>query len=504
MKRFYVVIAMTICLLAMGEQALAEVRLPALFSDHMVLQRNIEVPVWGWAEPGQTVTVSINGQTASGQTNDDGKWMVHLEAMPAGGPFTLTVTAGNESRTLEDVLVGEVWLCTGQSNMDMRLRKLGKAAEAEADHPNLRLFRVERAIADAPADDVDAGNGWARCTPDVARKFSAAAYYMGRDVMLELDVPVGLIHTAYGGTPVEAWTSTEVLDGTPETASVLRSWDRRTKKYQKQLAAHEAAIADGDASSKPPTPPPARYAPGGLYNAMLHPLAPYGIRGFAWYQGESNIWRAMQYRHILAAMIEGWRADWGDDHLPFAVVQLPNYANPPRVPQGRYSWPELRESQLRVSRELDNVGLVVTIDVGDPTDIHPLDKQTIGHRLALWALGDVLGNDTVFSGPTFRDAEFVGGKVYLDFDHVAGGLSTRDGKPLRGFIIAGPDKKFRWAVAEIEGDRIVVSEKKVSQPMAVRYAWDDDPWWANLTNVEGLPASPFRTDDWPGITQESK
>ncbi|MEM7627157.1 MAG: sialate O-acetylesterase [Planctomycetota bacterium] len=397
-------------------------------------------------------------------------------------------------------MVGEVWLCSGQSNMDMRLSKLGSETVSEAEHPSLRLFRVERATSDEPLDDVDAGEGWSRCEPSVARMFSAVAYFMGRHLTGELDVPVGLIHTAYGGTPIEAWTRTEALSAHPETSPVLPRWDRRLKRYEEQRAQHEAAVAAGDTASRPPAEPPARYAPGGLYNAMVHPLVPYRVRGFVWYQGESNVWRAMQYRYLLKQMIGDWRTRWGDDRLPFGIVQLPNYANPPRVPRGVFSWPELRESQLLASQDHENVGLVVTIDVGDPTDIHPLDKETVGHRLALWALGDVHQHDLVYSGPMFRDAEFVDDKVYLSFDHLGSGLSTRESERLRGFIIAGADKKFRWAVAEIEGDRIVVSEKKVVRPRAVRYAWDDDPWWANLTNREGLPASPFRTDDWEGVT----
>lgn len=484
--------------------ATAELRMPAVFGDHMVLQRNAPVPVWGWAEPGQAVRVSLGARTAEAVTQEDGKWVAKLRAMPAGGPFELAVSVDGESVTFDDVMVGEVWICSGQSNMDMRLMKLGEAAEAEADHPNLRLFRVERAIANQPADDLDAGDGWARCEPGVARSFSAAAYFMGRDIMRDLDVPVGLIHTAYGGTPIEAWTATDALAANPETASVLGAWERRVKKYEDQLAAHEAAVAAGESDSKAPADLPVRYSPGGLYNAMLHPLAPYGVRGFAWYQGESNIWRAAQYHPLLTAMITDWREQWGGQKIPFGVVQLPNYANPPRVPRGDYSWPELREAQFKVSNEVHGVGLVVTIDVGDPTDIHPFDKETVGHRLALWAMGEANGKDIVFSGPTFRNAEFVGDKVYLDFDHIAAGLETRDGGKLKGFIIAGPDKKFRWAVAEIEGRRIVVSEKKVPNPQAVRYAWDDDPWWANLINRQGLPASPFRTDDWPGITSGSR
>ncbi|MEO0514273.1 MAG: sialate O-acetylesterase [Planctomycetota bacterium] len=483
--------------------AVAELTLPAVFGDHMVLQRDATLPVWGWAEPGQTVIVTLNGKTAQSLAHEDGSWRVDLDAMPAGGPYELTVTAGSDTQTFRDVMLGEVWVCSGQSNMDMRLLKIWDDAriEQKLQRDGLRLFRVERAIADTPQHHLDAA--WTRCEPAEARMFSAVAYFMGARLQQELGVTVGLIHTAYGGTPAEAWTATDRLAANPELATILERWDRRVASYEADLAAYEAAKAEGDADARPPAEPPARYAPGGLFNAMVHPLIPYAVRGAVWYQGESNVWRAMQYQPLLTALIEDWRERWGQDDFAFGIVQLPNYENPPRVPPGIFSWAELREAQLHVSQQLDDVGLAVTIDIGDPTDIHPVNKQPVGERLAGWALTHTYGQPHVSSGPIFSAHHIVGDQVILHFDHVGSGLAARDGGPLKGFVIAGSDRKFRWAKAVVDGDRIVVSEAKVKTPLAVRYAWADNPYWANLINRDGLPASPFRTDDWESITQSS-
>jgi len=459
----------------------AELHLPAIFNDHMVLQRDMPVPIWGKAAPGVSVTIQFNGQVAVAVANDAGKWSVPLEPMNAGGPYEFIITTNQETRTLTDVYVGEVWLCSGQSNMDMRLNKVanGDAEVANADHAKIRLFRVERAMSDDPQDDVE--GSWAPCTPESVEYFSAVAYFLGRDLHQELKVPVGLIHCAYGGTPAEAWTSREAIEAVHELTPIADK--HRAKKPGAELDRHDPYV---------------------LYNAMLRPLIPYAVRGATWYQGESNTWRSKQYEPLLTTMIKDWRSRWQQPDMPFGIVQLTSYANPPRVPRGEASWPELRESQLRVANNLDNTGLIVTIDIGDPTDVHPLNKQDIGHRLALWAMDTVYGHDVVSSGPVFRDATIEGDKVILTFDHTGSGLAVRAGGALKGFVIAGPDRKFRWAKAEIMGDQIVVSEAKVPEPQAVRYAWDEDPYWANLINAEGLPATPFRTDNWPGITDTSR
>lgn len=481
----------------------AEVRLPAVFGDHMVLQRDKPLPIWGWADPGASVAVTLDRASVQATADAQGRWRVDLPAMPAGGPFTLTVADGQSQKAFDDVMLGEVWLCSGQSNMDMRLQKIWDDAkiERELQRDGIRLFRVERAIAAAPADDLD--GQWTRCEPAEAWKFSAVAYFMGAGLQRELGVTVGLIHTAYGGTPAEAWTSEKQLDAQPDLALITERWAERITRYEQQLESYEAAVTTGDTKATPPGEPPARYAPGGLFNAMVHPLIPYAVRGAVWYQGESNVWRAMEYRPLLATLINDWRERWGQQDMHFGVVQLPNYEVPPRVPPGAQSWAELREAQLAVSQTLDHVGLVVTIDIGDPTDVHPLEKQEVGRRLTQWALAVAYGKEVVHSGPIYRSHDIDGDKVILHFDHPGSGLAVRGDGKLKGFVIAGPDRVFRWANAEVVGDTIVVSEGKVLDPQSVRYAWADNPYWANLVNEEGLPASPFRTDDWEGVTQSS-
>jgi len=459
----------------------AEITLPAIFNDHMVLQRGVGLPVWGISSPGKTVTISIHGQTTTVVADEAGKWMASLDPMSAGGPYDMNITADAQTRILTDVYVGEVWLCSGQSNMDMRLNKVadGQAEVANADHPGLRLFRVERAMSDDPQDDIE--GIWSPCTPESAKNFSAVAYFMGRELQHELNVPIGLIHCAYGGTPAEAWTSREAIEAQPELISIAEK--HRAKQPGIELDRHDPYV---------------------LYNAMLRPLIPYAIRGTTWYQGESNTLRSKQYEAVLTTMIQDWRTRWQYPDMPFGIVQLTSYVTPPRVPRMDTSWPELRESQLKVAQKLAKTGLIVTIDIGNPTDVHPLNKQDIGHRLALWALDTVYDKDIVSSGPVFRSAEIQGNQIILSFDHVGSGLAARGGSEFRGFVIAGPDKKFRWAKARIDGDRLIVTEARVNEPLAVRYAWDANPDWANLINADGLPASPFRTDDWPGITDVNR
>ncbi|MEM7576235.1 MAG: sialate O-acetylesterase [Planctomycetota bacterium] len=498
------------------ESAVMEtLRLPAVFGDHMVLQRDKPLPVWGLADANATVSVTFLDQESTVIADQTGRWSVTLEPVAAGGPFTLEVSSNGNHIAFEDVLVGEVWLCSGQSNMDMRLMKVDDAESevSAATNNQLRLFRVERAIADEPAFEVDAK--WAVCSPAEARTFSAVGYFMGQRLQEQLGVPVGIIHSAYGGTPVEAWTPLEALTNHPETRPIVARQDRREQQYAEALAVYEQAMAVNAnlaEGQKPvpvpdePTPPTARYTPAGLYHAMLKPLAPYALRGFAWYQGESNTWRSAQYEYTLTELIQAWRADWNDDALPFGVVQLPSYALPPRVPRGEGSWPELRESQLRVAQKLDHVGLIVTTDVGDPTDIHPTAKRPIGERLARWALHSAYGQDVVSTGPILVDHRVEGDKFILTFDHVGSGLTSADGERPNGFCVAGPDKKFRWAThIEILDERtLAIGEAKVPDPQAVRYGWDAHIPWATLTNSEGLPASPFRTDDWERVTEHAR
>jgi len=486
MSRWFVVLLVTVFAAA----ARAELKLPAIFSDHMVLQRDAAVPVWGWATPGAAVSVRIAGQSHEARADEAGRWRVALDPLAVGEPIELTCTSEGRTITRTDVLVGEVWLCSGQSNMVWALRRAidGEREVAAANDERLRLFRVKRSVTDAPLDDLAGGESWTRCTPADAAEFSAVAYYFGAMLRRELGVPVGLIQSAYGGTSAEVWTSEPTLRADPAFDAVVR-------RYRKSLDDH--AAGRGGAPS-----PNAR--PAGFYNGMIHPLVPFAIRGVAWYQGEANSARARAYRALLPMLINDWRRAWGgvDGELPFGVVQLPSYSNPPRVPPGGANWPQLREAQLMTAQQLPGVGLIVTFDTGGGVNLHPPDKKPVGERLARWALGAVYGRDVVWSGPVLREMKVEDGKVVLTFDHAGSGLATLDGKPVRGFAIAGADGKFRWAVTEMTDDgRIILSDYLVREPVAVRYGWNDDPHWANLTNREGLPASPFRTDDWVDGTQ---
>ncbi len=447
--------------------ASAAVRLPAVFGDNMVLQRGQPVPVWGWADKGEEVTVAIAGQTLATKAGDDGRWRVALAKLDVGQPLEMTVkgSTGN-TITLKNILVGEVWVCSGQSNMEMGIGLCNDAQKeiAAADYPAIRLFEIPKVKAPQPAADVKAA--WTPCTSQSVaigswNGFSAAAYYFGRSLHKELNVPIGLIDTSWGGTPAEFWTSRKTL----ETAPTLKT------------------LAQGESSC--------------LYNGMIAPIVPFAIRGAIWYQGEANLSRAYQYRTLLPAMIANWRADWAQGDFPFGVVQLAPFRY---VGQNPANFAELCEAQLLTAQSTPNVGLAVTMDIGDVKDIHPKNKQEVGRRLALWALAKTYGRDVVYSGPIYKSMTVEGDKIRLQFDHLGGGLAAADGKPLREFTVAGADEKFVPAEAAIDGASIVVHAAQVAKPVAVRYAWRDDAS-ANLANKEGLPASPFRTDRWKGVTE---
>jgi sialate O-acetylesterase len=496
---------------ASAPPASADLWMPSVFGDHMVLQRDARVPVWGTAGPGETIRVEIAGRSGSDRAGGDGTWMVRLRELEAGGPYTMTVTGESGSRRFSDVLVGEVWVCSGQSNMQWPVG-LSNDAEAEiaaATNPQLRLYYVERTTAESPQKDCKAE--WTACTPEAVRDFSAVAYFFGREVQKLRGVPVGLIHTSWGGTTAEAWTSREVLEANPAFEPILSRWDAIVRSYPEALQAYEAEHAaweqerdkakdEGREVPREPRPPrgpgdPNR--PANLYNAMIAPIAPFGIRGAIWYQGESNAERAYQYRELLPAMIADWRESWERRGFPFLIVQLANFT-PRRDDPGDSDWAELREAQLLVSLQRNN-GLAVSIDIGDANDIHPRNKQDVGRRLAN-AAERVAYHDRAFagSGPIYRSHRIRDGQARIRFDHGRGGLESRGGPP-RGFAIAGPDRKFFWADARIDGDSVVVSSPHVANPLAVRYGWANNPD-CTLYNAAGLPASPFRTDDWPGVT----
>ncbi|MDT7893779.1 MAG: hypothetical protein LASZOEIN_002094 [Candidatus Fervidibacter sp.] len=644
-----------------------KLRLPSIFGDHMVLQCNMPVPVWGWAEPNEEVAVILKGKLhRSTKADANGRWMVKLPPQPAGGPHELIVRTRDEVIRFNDVLFGEVWVCSGQSNMEWPVALAQNAQQeiATANFPQIRFFIVEKAIALEPQSDCK--GRWVVCSPETVGGFSAVGYFFGREIHQRLKVPVGLIGTYWGGTPAESWTDLKALESDPDfkpildrlprdpetlkrlqekyeqameewrqkailkdpgnkgeamgwaspefddsdwaTMEVPRPWERispemnidgavwfrkvvvlpdewagkdlllslgpiddydttyfngekvgatgaetpnswtvprqyripgRLVKAGANLIAVRVfdqwgdggfsgrpnqmrlELADGTgkpillsgewkfkvefarhASKVPPQPQPPinSWTPTTLFNAMVAPFVPYAIKGVIWYQGESNVGRAYQYRKLFPALINSWRRAWGYE-FPFLFVQLANFLE--RKPEPTESaWAELREAQLLTLKTVPKTGMAVAIDIGEANDIHPRNKQDVGKRLALAALAIAYGQKIVYSGPIYRSMRIEGNKIRIFFDHVGSGLVAK-GEKLTGFAIAGEDRKFVWANAKIEGNTVVVWSEQVPKPVAVRYGWADNPD-CNLYNKEGLPASPFRTDDWPGVTVKNR
>jgi sialate O-acetylesterase len=493
----------------------AGVRLPSIISDNMVLQQGKAVPIWGWAGANETVTVK--GSWGSGKwkttADKDGKWMVRIDTGKAGGPYEMTISNGTPV-TVKNILVGEVWVCSGQSNMEFMLRQATNSAQEIADannYPQIRQFLVGRKVIYTPM--YNCNGKWQICSSQTAGNFTAVGYFFGRELTNQLNVPVGLINTSWGGTPAESWMSKEYLENDPNFRPILKRFEETSanivelkKKYQEERQKFDSIAAKLRAEGKPLPPRPEEpigpghaYSPMGLYNGMIVPILPYGISGAIWYQGESNAWRAYQYRMLFPAMIKNWRDAWGQGDFPFLFVQLANYdeGNPEPVES---DWAELREAQL-MTLYVPNTGMAVTIDIGEK-DIHPKNKQDVGKRLALWALAKTYGKNIVYSGPIYKSMTVEGNKIVLVFDDISGGLVAK-GDSLKGFAIAGADRKFVWADAKIEGDSVVVSSDKVAAPAAVRYAWSKNPV-CNLYNKEGLPATPFRTDTWPGVSDNRR
>ena len=643
-----------LCLIGYGLYCWADPVLPTLISDHMVLQQGRALRLWGKADPGETITVSLAGHAATTTADDRHQWSVNLPAMAAGGPFTLTVQ-GNKRIEIKDVMIGEVWIASGQSNMTFSLDSAeGAATEVpKADYPQIRLFTVPKKIAlSTQADTLPAH--WKICTPDNAKDFSAVAYFFAREIHRKQNVPVGVVESAWPGTAIEDWIGPEALQADADLKPVLEEWKRATadeKKFAESSLPFELQFDDFELLPATPSSPskllanfddgtarvstggsfsynwddapdapfelvsPGRsaggfaarvagrldgtqdstltcrykldgtaldltsyagirfwvrghgsfrfrskqptvtdwddyatpvmkassdwqpvtvwfrdlrqdgwgvtlpftqdalsgftieslttleYAPipvSGLYEGMITPLLPSAFRGALWYQGESNALKAHQYRKLLPALIKSWRDGLRDNDLEFLIVQLPNHGATPAEP-GESAWAELREAQLMTAQHVPQTGLAVTIDVGDPKDLHPHRKLEVGERLALWAEGTTYKEPVEYSGPLYESMRIDGSEIRVRFTHAGTGLEARNGGELRGFAIAGSDRKFHWAEARIEGDTVIVSSRDVPSPVAVRYAWADSPV-CNLFNKDGLPASPFRTDDWPGIT----
>ena len=487
--------------------AFADVTLAPVFTDHAVLQREKPLPVWGNADAGEHVTVNFAGQTIGTVADKDGRWMVYLAPLTASAKPAELVVTGNNTVRLTDVLVGDVWLCSGQSNMEFTVERSMNAAEetATANLPLIRHLKIKKTIASVPADTVkDDGAGWRVCTPEVAKWFTAVGFYFARDLQPRIGVPIGLINSSYGGTPVEAWMGADALASDPAFAVVGERWqkamvtapadrERFDAEVETWKAGEAAAKAKGEKYTAPwPANPPGVkwFEPGGLFNGMIAPLLPVAIKGVLWYQGETNGERPAEYHALFAAMITHWRAHLGQGDVPFFWVQLANFGG--GYPDAT-NWAELRDAQTE-TLSLPNTGQALAIDIGNADDIHPTNKQEVGRRLALIARAKVYGGQVDFSGPVFKNAEREGAAMRVTFDYAGNGLIARD-KPLQSFQIAGADQKFYPAVAKIEGDTVIVSAAEVTEPVAVRYAWTNAPE-ANLYNGAGLPAVPFRSDRW--------
>jgi sialate O-acetylesterase len=497
--------------------AQAEVRLPKVFSSHMVLQQEKPLVVWGWAEPNEKVTVTLSTGSQEVQANERGEWKAVLPAMKAGGPYTLTIS-GSTKVQFEDVMIGEVWLCSGQSNMEMGISAARDAQKeiAAANYPGIRLLKVAKSWKPEPQNDIE--GTWKACTPQTVAEggwggFSACAYYFGRELHQKLGVTVGLIDSSWGGTRIESWTPPEGFAAVPALKreyELVELGDPRTAPHQKRLeqvlneteqwlAAARQALTARALVPPMPTYPAELLAPHdlqhatSLYNGQIHPLCPFALRGAIWYQGESNSTEGMLYADRMKALIAGWRQLWGEGDFPFYFVQIApfNYGRDPEIIG------EFWEAQA-AAQAVPNVGMAVINDIGNLADIHPTNKQEVGRRLALWALAKTYGEEKlVYSGPTFKAMTLEGNKLRLTFDHVAGGLASRDGKPLSWFeVIDAEEGDFVHADARIDGAAVVLSALEVKHPVAMRFAWSmlAEP---NLMNTEGLPAGAFRAGKAP-------
>lgn len=440
---------------------MADVKPNALFSDGAVLQRGQVVPVWGTADEGEKVTVEFEKQKLS-TTTKDGMWRVDLMSLEAGGPFTMKIS-GKNTLEIKNLLAGEVWVCSGQSNMEMKLSKIDpkKEEQAKADFPKIRMFTVNRATAGTP--QTEHVGSWSECTPENAGSFSAVGYYFAKDLHAKLGVPVGMVHSSWGGTAAQAWTSIEGFAAHPE----LKPFAVKAKA----------------ANQKSPIEPVTHGHPTALYNGMIAPIVPYAMKGVIWYQGETNRFDPKQYQTLFPALITDWRNKWKQGDFPFLYVQVAPFKEMP---------PEIREAQFLTLSKSGNTAMAVTTDVGDANDIHPIRKQPVGHRLALAARALAYGEEIEYSGPLYSSMKVRGAAIEISFQHVGGGLVAKDGD-LKGFTIAGEDGKFVPAKAVIQGDKVLVSAIEVKSPKAGRYGWANVPD-VNLYNKEGLPASPFRTD----------
>jgi len=517
-KQKKIVLAIIILCFAHLNAALADVKPASLFKDHIVLQYNMAEPVWGTANPGEKVTVKIGNQSHSVVTGKDGNWLIKLNKLTIGGPYTLIIEGKNKI-TINDVYAGEVWLCSGQSNMDMTVAREDrywcgvfneKEEVAAANYPLIRVFDVDFTPAASPQTEVD--GKWELVSPQTVGHISAAAYFFARDLQKKLKVPIGLITTAYGASTTEAWTREEALSKNPLFKKLLDSYKEKLIKYKADTAAQikykaayekwkplaaEAKAEGKDELRGPKNPNPVfdQHNPSVLWNGMVNALVPYAIRGAIWYQGESNSPTASIYKELMETLIKDWRQQWKEGNFPFIYVQLANIGKTyDSLPAMGGTEAIKREAQLE-NLSIPNTAMVVAIDNADSNNmgnIHPKDKQEIGRRLALAAEAIAYHEKVVYSGPLYDKMKIEGNKIRLYFKDIDGGLMAKNNK-LIGFAIAGADKKFEWADAEIDGNTVIVSSPEVNKPIAVRYGWGNNPP-TSLYNKANLPASPFRTD----------
>lgn len=518
-RRTSIVASLFVALAGLLSESRADVKMPGVFSNNAVLQRDRPVPVWGWAAPGEKIKLTVPNQEHTAVADANGRWQVMLKPLAAGGELEMVIEGTNRI-VLRNLQVGDVWLCTGQSNMQWTVAD-SRDADLEipaANYQNIRLLSVETPGSQTPIEDCP--GHWEVCTPQTVAPFSAVGYYFGRDMLQNVKVPIGLIDVSWGGSACEAWVRRDLLQDNPLYQPILDRSDKAVaefverkdeEKYQQQLAAWEAKAEEARKGGRPvppgrpnwDNPVTGQHRPGNLYNGRLKPIMPFAIRGVIWYQGETNAERAYQYREMFPLMIKNWRDDWGQGDFPFYWVQLADY-NPEQNQPGDSAWAELREAQTMTLDRLPHTGQAVAIDVGDAGDIHPRNKQAVGRRLARQALGQTFHQPVAHDFPRYASMYKQGRSILIRFRDVHGKLNTIDNKPVTGFAIAASNRKWVWADATIVGDaEVEVRSDAVSDPFAVRYAWADNPV-CNLIDSTGLPVTPFRTDQWPGITTDAK
>ena len=494
--------------LAFVPAGMADVRLPAIFSDHMVLQAGTPFRIWGWAEPEEQVTVEIAGRSQTTVTDSSGEWRVELQPLEHSASASTLTVRGRNTITVGDVLIGQVWLGSGQSNMQLPVSgaKDFNTEKKTARFPEIRMFTVGKHASQDACQDIK--GKWEVCSPETVGNFSATLYFFGRDLHQRLDQPVGLIHSSWGGTPIQAWMPLDSLKASPNYQILndkrkrdVAAWPEREKQIEAAIRAWEEEAAKGVNKNmrmkpgNPGKPDSTQYMPARLYNGMIHPLIDYRIRGVLWYQGEANArdgaTGAEIYSDLQTRLISAFRSAWSMPDLPFLFVQLPNYDD--AIDPTRMSWAFFREAQAR-TLAVPHTGMAVTIDIGEANDIHPKNKQDVGRRLAAIALSDIYHVDASSRSPVFLKQAISGSEVHLYFSQAEGGLVAAGGG-IRGFFIAGEDRAWHPATARIDGDHVVVTSDRTPSPVAVRYGWEDNPE-CNLFNQAGLPVTPFRTDTW--------